>query len=408
MTPRCRAAACPALALLLVCLLSGTGDSGASIAAFGEVRVRVRASEAFAPFLEPALAVFTRETGTVATLEIKDPDPAHGADLVVGDDSELTRVLEGGSADVRTALDLGYIPWVFVSPSGTSPDVRSAAAQGERIVAMGGQLGREARAALGLRLAEGGVRISRDGGELRSARYAMVPRTLAGPGQQQRLAVSPLVAVAAVVTDSANQSGARQLLAFLGGSRGRAILSSYLSATGGTGAPDAQQLGATTGYATAIVDWWLPRCTLEHNGYNDPSEVLGPPDAIPLGGKDQYRGFMSLGQGGYVTVDMGVVVVDGPGADLRVFQTVSNEPVTVYAASKPQGPFVLLGLRVHCGERTGGGVFSFHCDFDLHDSGLTEARYFKIEDGEVFPCMKSGTITEGPDIDAVQVLNQRP
>ncbi len=140
---------------------------------------------------------------------------------------------------------------------------------------------------------------------------------------------------------------------------------------------------------------------------DDPREVLGPPNAISLGGKDQFLGFMSLGQGGYVTVDMGISAIDGPGADVRVFQTVSGEPVTLYAAGDPSGPFSLVGMRVPCGTRGGGNTYSFHCDFDLHDGGLGEARYFKIEDGEIYPCLRAGTISEGPDIDAVEILNRK-
>ena len=391
-----------------VCLVAALSESGTSPAASREVRVR--ASEAFAPCLGPALEAFARETGVRATLEVKDPDPAAGADVVVGDDSELTRVLEGGAADLATAFDLGYIPWVFVAPAGSPADV-TAAASTERLTVLGGRLGREARAALGARFPVDRLRLSRDRNELRSARYALVPRSLAGPGEQRPAAVRPLVAVAAAVRDSANADGARQLLAFLKSARGRAVLASWLSEASEVGALDIigpPVTAVATGYAAAVVDWWLPRCTLEHNGYNDPNQVLGPPDAVFLGVKDQYTGFMSLGQGGYVTVDMGVSAIDGPGADVRVFQTTSNEPVTLYAATSPQGLFTLVGLRVSCGTRTGGGVFSFHCDFDLHDAGLSEARYFKVEDGEIYPCLKGSTITEGADIDAIQILNQKP
>jgi hypothetical protein len=163
----------------------------------------------------------------------------------------------------------------------------------------------------------------------------------------------------------------------------------------------------TGAYALSVVDWWLPQCTIERNGYGDPRQVLGAPDAASLGAREQYTGFMSLGQGGYVTVDMGASAIDGPGGDVRVFQSVSGEWVTLYAAASPQGPIVLVGLRAPCGVRT-PGVFSNHCDFDLHDGGMAEARYFKVEDGEIFPCLKAGTITEGADIDAIQLLNQKP
>jgi hypothetical protein len=101
---------------------------------------------------------------------------------------------------------------------------------------------------------------------------------------------------------------------------------------------------------------------------------------------------------------MGASAVDGPGADLRVFQTTTGEPVTVYASASSGGPFVLVGLRVPCGVRT-PGTLSNHCDFDLAGTGLSAARYLKIEDGEIYPCLAAGTRTEGADIDAVQLLN---
>ncbi len=78
--------------------------------------------------------------------------------------------------------------------------------------------------------------------------------------------------------------------------------------------------------------------------------------------------------------------------------------MTLYASANPQGPFTLLGLRFDCRTRS-PGLLSNHCDFDLHDGGLAEARYFKIEDGEIFPCLAGGTLTEGADIDAIQILN---
>jgi hypothetical protein len=54
------------------------------------------------------------------------------------------------------------------------------------------------------------------------------------------------------------------------------------------------------------------------------------------------------------------------------------------------------------------GLLSNHCDFDLRTGGLAEARYFKIEDGEIYPCLAGGTLTEGADIDAIEILNLKP
>lgn len=158
-------------------------------------------------------------------------------------------------------------------------------------------------------------------------------------------------------------------------------------------------------YAKSVVDSWLPACSAATNNYNDPREVIGAPNAGgPTGGP--YFGFMSLGDGGYVTVDMGGCAVDGAGDDIRVYQSVSMEPVTLYASGTADGPFVLLDYRKICGARM-PGVYSRVCTFDLGLAGLEEARYFRVEDGELFPC-PGGTDNEGADIDAVEILNAKP
>jgi hypothetical protein len=158
-------------------------------------------------------------------------------------------------------------------------------------------------------------------------------------------------------------------------------------------------------FAKSVVDSWLPACSAATNGYNDPQEVLGAPDAGgPTGGP--YFGFMSLGDGGHVTVDMGGCAVDGAGDDIRVYQSVSMEPVTLYASGTADGPFVLVESRKKCGNRI-PGFYSRMCTFDLAQAGLEEARYFRVEDGELFPC-PGGTDSEGADIDAVEILNAKP
>jgi hypothetical protein len=388
-----------AMALLL-------GTSARSPTVDGATPVKVRASAAFAPCLEPALAAFSRESGIATVLDIHEPDPPADADVVVGDDVELQRLLEGGTADIPSSFDLGYIPWVFVVPE-RSPESVSALASADRVYVLGGKVGLAGRGALGSVSAER-VRVSSDPLELRQASYALVPRSLAGPGEHRPAGVRALVATAAMITAAPHPGGARQLLAFLKGREGRALLSPWLDASETSDSGETPRLRAgVEGYAVSVVDWWLPGCSLQRNGYNDPQQVLGPPDAVNLGGKDNYQGMMSLGQSGYVTVDMGVSAIDGPGADLRVYQTTAREPVTLYASTGPQGPFTLIGLRFDCGTRS-PGLFSNHCDFDLHDGGLAEARYIKVEDGEIYPCLAGGTITEGADIDAIQILNLKP
>jgi hypothetical protein len=367
--------------------------------------LRVRTNLALAACLRPALQAFERESRIATLLEVGEPDPPRGADVVVGDDSEMTRLLEGGVAELTTSFDLGYLPWVTVVPRGTPADSLSASATGP-VWTLGGAAGREARESL-RELGDGRVHVSRNEAELHSAQHALVPRSLAGPGEHRPAAVRPLIATVALVPGSPRHAAARQLLAFLRSEKGHAILAASLDPEPSAVAtpPLAAASAQAARYAASIVDWWLPQCSLDHNGYNDRQQVLGAPDAANLGGKDRYRGIMSLGQGGYVSVDMGEPIVDHAGADVRVFQATSGEPVTLYAASSPEGPFVLVGLQERCGVRT-PGLFSNHCDFDLRAGGLSEARYLKIEDGEIYPCLSGGTITEGADIDAVQALGQ--
>jgi hypothetical protein len=165
-------------------------------------------------------------------------------------------------------------------------------------------------------------------------------------------------------------------------------------------------LAASDPYAKSVVEFSIPECSLAQNLYNDPLEVLGPPDA---GGRapNMFHGFLSLGYKGHVTVDMEGCAVDGEGPDVRVFQSVSMEPVTLYGAGSPEGPFEVLAARKVCGSRL-SGVFSKYCDFDLAAAELSEARYFRIEDGEHTPCEDATTVTEGADIDAIEILHLRP
>jgi len=383
---------------------SPAGVEGDSVPAIARRPVRVRASEAFAACLRSPLEAFSGQTGLPVVLDVAEPDPPGGADVVIGDDSELTRLLEGGVADLDTSFDLGYIPWVFVVPAGSPAELSASLAGAGEVMLLGGRVGRDVRISLGKHLRSGRMRTTTDPIELGRARYALVPRSLAGPGEQRPAAARPLVAVAAAIREAGNPAGARKLLAFLASAGARRLLTPCVSkSVDGTAAASSE----TGFFAQSVVDWWLPQCTIERNGYSEPRQVLGSPDAASLGVRDQYTGFMSLGQGGYVTVDMGAPAIDGPGADVRVFQSVAGEWVTLYASTTAQGPFTLVGLRTPCGVRS-PGVFSNHCDFDLHDGGLTEARYFKIEDGEVYPCLKGGTITEGSDIDSIEILNPKP
>jgi hypothetical protein len=157
---------------------------------------------------------------------------------------------------------------------------------------------------------------------------------------------------------------------------------------------------APSAYATAVTDSWIPACSLAQNVYNDPAKALGPADAAGTGPLN-YTGFVSLGFGGHVTVDLGGCISDRPGPDLRIYQAVSSEPVSVYVALSPDGPFTLVEALKECGERINS--VKGYCDVDVASGGVTQFRYVRVEDGELFPC-PGGTQSEGADLDGVQAL----
>ena len=369
--------------------------------------VRVRASAAFADCTAAVVDEFIRTRGVLGRVETGDPSTVDGVDVVVGEDAELLRTLEGGLVDVPSAVDLGSVPWVLVTPSDDPSAPRSLAELDTALLGplhvFGGPGAREVRTAL--RVAPERMVLSTDPRTLRGARTAVVPVTLAGGGRRRPLEIRPLIAVAAAPREALARPETRLLLGFLGSAQGRAAFDRCVGAPAASRAP--AEPGATArGFARDVTGWWLPACSLRKNGYSDPAEVTGPPDAANTGGPDRYRGLMSLGQGGYVVVDMGQDVQDQGGDDIRVYQTTSSEPVSVYVSEAPAGPFTLLAFQRVCNVRSGGGVFSNHCNFDLAEGQVRRARYVKVEDGEHYPCLAGNTITEGADIDAVESLNR--
>jgi hypothetical protein len=158
-------------------------------------------------------------------------------------------------------------------------------------------------------------------------------------------------------------------------------------------------------YAIAVLDASL--ACLPTNAFTDVNNALGPPDAGVTGpGKNEFKGFVSLGINGGITLYMGSCIQDLPGPDIRVYQTVSTEAVEVQVAQSQNGPYISLGMK-DCG--TSQTVFSNSCDFDLAGSGLSNIRYLKVFDREVFTfpgvaCDNAGS-SPGADLDAVEVLH---
>ena len=122
----------------------------------------------------------------------------------------------------------------------------------------------------------------------------------------------------------------------------------------------------------------------EQDNKTQPRHALGPVDDL----------FFSLGQGGYIVVDMGpdTPLHDAAGNDFTVVEGNDNtaEAYEVFASNDWTGPWS------SCGSATGTG------DFDLAIAGLTAARYIRVVDDGSFT---TGTYA-GFDLDAVEALPQ--
>ncbi len=164
---------------------------------------------------------------------------------------------------------------------------------------------------------------------------------------------------------------------------------------------------ATSAYAVSVVESWIPAPSLAQNTYSDPRDALGAPNVGGFGPRN-YTGFVSLGFGGHVTVDLGGCIADQQGNDLRVYQAVSNEPVSVYVSTSPEGPFTLLrpffkDCPTSSADHLAGNRNAGFCDFDLASAAVEKARYIRVEDAELYPT-PGDTPSEGADLDAVQAL----
>ena len=163
--------------------------------------------------------------------------------------------------------------------------------------------------------------------------------------------------------------------------------------------------GSNGVYATEVVSTNLG--CIPTNAFTNADELLGAPNASATGpGKTEYQGFVSLGVNGSVTAFMGSCIQDLPGADIRVYQSVSREAVEVQVSQSEDGPFVSLGFE-DCNDTP--PFFQGFCEFDLAGSGLSNVRFVRVIDRETitFPgaeCDNTG-MSPGADVDAIQVVH---
>ena len=408
-----------------------------SLAVIGPARggaLVVKASPATSPCAAAAAEAFRQATGgpvEVQTAAIGRVGSASGADVVVAIEEELTRVIEGGESVPDLEFEVATIPWVLTGAGAGAPDLRGLARSGERVRVLGGAIGRHARQSLET-LPPDRVETARTADGLRNlapGELALVPLSLAAPGPVTATDVPALVAKAVGVRGSPRAGAARAFLDFIAAGPGNAafrscgrgtmtlrpawkLLPLVAAVACGSDPPNPSPSpsasatpcpAATSAYGVSVAEWWIPASSLAQNIYNNPQEAVGAPNAGGFG-PSNYTGFVSLGFGGHVTVDLGGCVTDVAGNDLRIYQSVSSEPLSVYVSTSPDGPFtLLLPFFQDCGAKVQGDAVKKQCEFDLASAGVSRARYVRVEDAEIYPC-PCGTGSEGADLDAVQAL----
>lgn len=126
-------------------------------------------------------------------------------------------------------------------------------------------------------------------------------------------------------------------------------------------------------------------CQIPDNNFDDEGAtiaVFGAPDDISY----------SIGREGWVVLDMGSSVLDGPGDEIRVHEgDTDTEGYTCYAGVTMDGPWIMLD--------NAQGTTSF----DFGDANILEAGYIRIEDDG--DGSASGD-NAGFDLDAIEVLEQ--
>lgn len=129
----------------------------------------------------------------------------------------------------------------------------------------------------------------------------------------------------------------------------------------------------------------IPACFIPDNNFDDEGitfAALWEPDNIHY----------SIGRSGWVIVDMGDTIMDGPGSEIRVYEN-DNDPegYSCYAGQSIDGPWVFLG------NATGSASFNFT------PSGVQQARYIRIDDDGNGSASGNNA---GFDLDAVEALEQ--
>jgi len=151
-------------------------------------------------------------------------------------------------------------------------------------------------------------------------------------------------------------------------------------------------------YADSIV-FYDPGALGYHTGgepaldYQDTDKALGEPDCKT----DNDSGFVSLGDGGTLVVKFSDnILINGPGADLQVFEVGRDEHVDVWVSQDNKIYIPLIKSETS----------DYTFEFNLQTENTYAYRYVKIRD--IYDDIMSSDSTDqtaGADIDAISALN---
>jgi hypothetical protein len=126
-------------------------------------------------------------------------------------------------------------------------------------------------------------------------------------------------------------------------------------------------------------------CAIPDNNFDDEGTTfasLWEPDGV------RY----SLGKSGWIILDMGEIVLDGPGSEIKIYEGDNDaEGYACYVSQSLDGPWTYLG--------TGNGS----TQFNFTSQGIQEARYIRIDDDGNGSASGNNA---GFDLDAVEALEQ--
>ncbi|MEI7727706.1 MAG: M14 family zinc carboxypeptidase, partial [Bacteroidota bacterium] len=148
--------------------------------------------------------------------------------------------------------------------------------------------------------------------------------------------------------------------------------------TQGTTTVNVQLDPAPNHFAYKVMSCRIPGNNFGDEGYTP--GAIGIPDSIPY----------SLGKNGWIVLDMGDTIFNGPGMDFKVIQAgTTAKAYTVSGGNNMDGPFTTIGV--------GNGTTSF----DLNTVPLTKVRYLQIKDNGAGSAYGVGA---GFNLDAVEMV----